>query len=367
MKVVILGIGSAQVDAIQYCKNNGWEVHGLSYRGEGPGEPLVDYFSLIDITDSARVIEYTKSIDADIVYSVGSDVAMSTVGLVGLTCALPYFVDANKATLLQRKGDLRRFLTTTGINPITYMVGKELNDFTSWNLYPAIIKPFDSQGQRGIYTLCHSDDIRRYFTVAKEHSSCGHVIIEEYIDGPEVSVNAFVRDGRVEDLIISDRFVVNDMPGGIVSGHRIPSIHTDIIQDKVAVLANKCISALEICNGPVYMQMKIQDDDVFIIEITPRLDGCHLWRLIKYKYGIDLLDKTFSLLADKPYAASVNPNDGTWLLHFDLQRPGTQFATHSQKQNVIYECNYYNDGDIVRPINGHLEKTGYKIFVDNNA
>lgn len=77
-KVLILGAGNAQYDAIKYCKEKGFEVYGCSYTDTDKSIPLLDHFEKINIIDVDEVKEYAMKINADIVYSVGSDVAMPT-------------------------------------------------------------------------------------------------------------------------------------------------------------------------------------------------------------------------------------------------------------------------------------------------
>src|SRR5690606_37258886 len=92
-RVLILGVGSAQADAILACRARGHRVFAISYRNEGKARDLPDEFAMVDIADEQAVLAYAKSIAADIVYSVGSDIAMPTVAHVSAALGLPHFVD----------------------------------------------------------------------------------------------------------------------------------------------------------------------------------------------------------------------------------------------------------------------------------
>ena len=70
-KILILGAGEAQIDAIKYCKNKGLKVSGCSYTDNDPGIPLLDYFEQVDIKDINGVAELADRLKADLVYSVG--------------------------------------------------------------------------------------------------------------------------------------------------------------------------------------------------------------------------------------------------------------------------------------------------------
>ena len=81
-KVLILGIGSAQLDAILRCKEHDHEVFSLGYSKEGQGLPYADHFEVIDIADKLKVLEYARAHEVDLVFSIGSDIAMPTIGFV---------------------------------------------------------------------------------------------------------------------------------------------------------------------------------------------------------------------------------------------------------------------------------------------
>ena len=367
-KILILGVGAAQYDAISYCKNQGYDVYAISYKKEGRGIELADYFSTIDIKDKKEVLEYAKTTEVDIVYSVGSDIAMPTVSYVSQNIGLEYFVKEETAMLLQNKDKLRKFIKDNKLGYIPYLVSNSLDELSTWKDFPAIIKPVDSQGQRGIFEVNNTSELLHYFSKSLSFSYTKKVIVEHYIDGPEISANAFVVNGSLIYNFITDRFVVEDVPGGVVRGHRLPSSINAQTRQNAEELIAKTIKALGILNGPVYFQMKYNEKGVFLIEVTPRLDGCHIWRLIKEKYGVDLLALFFKLLdPDKKVSAPLKYNyesilEGALDIEFMLQPPNSVFHKESPVKNTLYEEYYYKEGEVVRPINWHAEKTGYRII-----
>ena len=365
MKVLILGVGNAQVDAIKYLKSAGHKVVGISYREEGAGVSLVDEFALIDIVDKEAVLNFAKGKQFDLVYSVGSDVAMPTVSFVSDALGLPCFFKEDTADLLQDKHRFRVFLAEQDLNPIPARCLNSLADARGWDIFPAIIKPVDSQGQRGVYEVYSHDDINRHYGDAIAASRRGELILEAFIDGPELSVNTFFKDGDLYFFCISSRLVVEGFPGGIVSGHNTPVALPGALEREVKGLIRKLAVELDIENGPIYLQIKYQGTKPFIIEAAPRLDGCHLWKLIKKSTDIDLLELVFGFLLDGevPDISTHIRRDG-WKLTFFLSPPGEQFVSNNclereESAEVVY---YYKNGDTVQSINGHQEKTGYQLF-----
>lgn len=363
-KILILGVGNAQVDAIRYCKEHGYEVHALSHLAEGPGLIFTDYFQQVNIINKEQVAGYCIKSNIGFIYSIGSDVAMPTIGYVSEKLKLPYFVNESTAEILKNKAALRMHLNRHDISKIQYIEAGAIEELENWNLFPAILKPADSQGQRGVYEVNSKEEIALFFHLAISHSYSKKIILEEYIQGKEISVNSFIYKGKIIYNFISDRIVVENLPGGIVKGHHSPTTMPVNLQGKTLDIVEKSIKSLNIENGPVYFQLKYSGSNVKVIEIAGRLDGCHLWRLIKMNYGVDLLDLTFKTLFNLPVTFNI-PDKGNGLrIQFPLEQPGLPFKkdkyTFLIRDAVFYEF-YYNENEIVRPVNGHLEKTGVVI------
>lgn len=368
-KALVLGIGNAQVDLIKALKEAGWYVIGCSYRCEGRGLDLIDQFELINITDFEGIRDLAQKEKVKLIYSIGSDLAMPTVAKVASGLGLPTLVSPEIALLLQNKLNLRGFLAEHSLSSISYARIRDENDIDQWATYPAIVKPVDSQGQRGVFLALNKDDVIGQMGDSLEYSSSRTLIIEEYLDGSEVSVNVFVIDGRIAFIAISDRLVVKGYAFGIPKAHVFPS-NVCSREDTSAIycVVQKCIDAIGVIQGPIYFQIKIASNGPQVIEITPRLDGCHLWRIIKMATGVDLLQASIDLLGcGGAFQLSANPTFMRYRLIFFLCPPGREFRSenfsidvHREKEEYYYEF-YYKDGDIIRPINGKLEKVGYYI------
>lgn len=364
VKALILGVGNAQVDALRYLKKKGYTTYGLSYRGEGRGIAYCDQFDVIDIKDKEKVLEYAKRNKVNLVYSIGSDIAMPTIGYVSEQLGLPYFCSEDSAILLNNKFLFRNFLIEHQLLNIAFQLGRHWKDFRDWHKFPAIIKPVCSQGQRGIRKIENHDDIKRHIPYARQFSATGEVILEEFIAGSEVSANVFLKDGRILYSFISDRKTYEELEGGLVKAHIFPTKMSQDMQDRALQLISDTLKPLNIHNGPVYFQMMHNRDDVHIIEVTPRLDGCHIWRLIRSYAGIDFLKLTFDLLLGEKIIPETITRHGQNLgLFFFSQKPDVAFMRRDFKvpEETRYHEFYYETGQRVRPLNKIFEKVGYYI------
>lgn len=296
-KVLILGALAGQVDAIEALKARGVEVHVCAHVRSGPGVEAADEFHLADIVDPDQVEAVAKKIDADVVYSVGSDIAMPTVVAVSERLGLPHFHGVELTETLRRKQKLRDTLDSSGLNAVKYTVVEAGASLPGWHVYPCIVKPVDAQGQRGISVIEDSSELSNAVAEAQESSVSGAAIVEEFLEGPEVSAHVIVVDGEVNLFVPSDRHVWPGPMVGIPEGHSLPLREdTKVWETEFAALAKDVVRALGVKEGPLYFQAIFTENGPRIIEIASRLDGCHLWRLLKISLGIDLLDAVFGRL-----------------------------------------------------------------------
>lgn len=366
-KILILGAGNAQIDAIEYCKGHGYEVVGCSYTTVDSGIPHLDYFEQVDIKSIEGVTELAKKYGVSAVYSVGSDIAMPTAMKVSEILGLPHFISYETAETCHSKGKMRETLGPDFRGNASYILCSSLEEALEYDAFPGMMKPVDSQGQRGCFKVESVDDIRAHFDSSIDYSFEGKVIIEEFIDGPEVSVNAYMQDGELRFAIVSDRYAFDEYPGGIIKKHIIPSSFADKeAQEKTIDLAKRVASRIGIENGPFYCQIKLKGgSEPVILEITPRLDGCHMWNLIKHYCGADLLDACFRhlLKGEAVLTDDYDMSSEEYCLEFLSKESNSTFnGADFDTDKAEFVCRYYKDGDRVLKVNGYIEKCGYMIY-----
>lgn len=365
-RILILGAGNAQIDAIDYCKAHGYEVTGCSYTTVDCGIPHLDHFEQVDIKSVEGVVGLAKKYGVCAIYSVGSDLAMPVVMKASRILSLPHFITPEAAEACHSKDRTRQTLGEDFEGNAAFIVCNSLEEALGYKAFPGMMKPVDSQGQRGCFRVDTPEDIKRHFDTSLGYSFDGRVIIEEYIDGPEVSVNAYMQDGVMKFALVSDRYAFDDLPGGIIKEHRVPSSFADKeTQKKTVDLCRRVAEKIGIDNGPCYFQIKIKDGRTpVLLEVTPRLDGCHMWRLIKHYCGADLLDACFRHLLEGESVLDEEydmPRDEYGLI-FMSDEPNTRFdRSKFDVSGAEFACYYYNDGDRVLKINGYIEKCGYII------
>lgn len=363
-KILVLGTGAAQTDLIRACKDRGWEVYACSYRFGDVGQKYADHFAEINITDAEAVKEYAIANGIEYIYSTGSDIAMPTAFGVSEELGLKSFCSSWTAVICNNKHLLRTELGSDfkGNIPFQCITGKD-EEITI--PYPFMIKPVDSQGQRGVFRIEDHDDFLARFDESMSFSRSRKLIIEQFISGEEISVNTFSVNGEIVFSLISGRESWEGYTGGLIHKHYIPVPWKDDTEltGRVNDLVARTLNKLNINNGPTYFQIKITADRMpFIIEVTPRLDGCHMWRLIKYSTGVDLLNLTVDFIENKTIPKRFTYDVLPYETEFMCSAPDISFS-RSDFATGDYEFLewYYRDGDMVHRMNGYKEKCGYVI------
>ncbi|WP_324659164.1 ATP-grasp domain-containing protein [Bacillus cereus] len=368
-RVLILGVAAVQMDAILELKKVGYETYACAMAKDGPGADVADHFAEINILDSEAIIDYIENNQISVVYSTGSDLAMPIASLISEKLEMPHFVSEKTARICNNKDLMRKTLGNDFEGNVKFQVVKSEDDELKME-FPFILKPADSQGQRGVKLVQNREEYVESYKAATEYSRSGLVILEQYISGPELSVNGYLVNGKVKYLVASDRETWPEYTG-LIHKHIVPTVN---LTSNTTSLLNSIIEAacakLEIKNGPVYAQMKLEEGMPYIIEITPRLDGCHMWNLLSYYNEVNLMKLTFEHLlnGDTSELENVkkNPND-KYILEFICQKPNTAadyLAFENQIENSLDSFNYYKQGDNIRPVNGKNDKIGYFIYKD---
>ena len=363
MKVLILGVASVQMDAVLELKKMGCETFSVAMAKDGPGADASDHFDVINIIDEEAIIAHIKKNSIDAVYSTGSDLAMPVACRISERLGLPHFVSSRTAYVCNHKNEMRCALTSECEGNIPYQVLDRIAPLSIG--FPAMMKPSDSQGQRGIFRIESQEEFERHFEEAKSFSREGKVIVERFIDGPEVSVNGYMVNGVLRFVVASDRDTWPQFTG-LIHRHVVPGKNfSRKAESKMTEVLQDACNRVGVLNGPVYFQMKVMDDCPYIIEMTPRLDGCHMWNILEKATGVNLMQLTFKHLLfndvsdlDKA-TGEVKPME----LVFWCQEPKT-YMDRSRLElpdDALDHFYYYETGDFIRPVNGKYDKIGYYI------
>lgn len=287
---MILGAGIYQAPLIKKAKGMGLFVIVSSINGKYPGFDFSDRNYYVDTTDKERILEIAKQEGIDGICTTGTDVAVPTIGYVCDNMNLPgiSYDDACTASnkFLMKKAFKEHCVTTADFflvkDPDSFREG-----FNRINESKAIAKIVDKSGSRGIVVVDKDTDFDKLFDTLIKQTNKDYFLIEQYIEGMEIGIDAFVVDGKAKLIIPHDKLVYLLNGVGIPSGHIVPSEYSDTINQKIVDEVNKIVKAYNIHNGALNIDAFIKDNDVYIIEAGARCGATGIPEIISASTGID--------------------------------------------------------------------------------
>ena len=302
-KVLVIGASILQLPAILKAKEMGLEVAVADFNPNAIGIEYADHFFNASTIDQNAICEVAKEYKPDGIMTLATDMPMRSVaasthelGLVGISMDT-----AIKAT---DKGEMIKAFKEHGVSsPWFYIINEEseLIQVKKDMTYPCIVKPTDNAGSRGVVLVNSENELLNAYKYSKEQSRQGGVIVEEYMQGMEVSVEVMVVDKDVHILAITDKMTTG-APHFVETGHNQPSRISEEKQNEIRNLAASAVRAVGIDNGPAHVEIMLTTDGPKMIELGARMGGdCITTHLVPLSTGIDMVKATISLcLGEEP-------------------------------------------------------------------
>ncbi len=316
MKLLILGGGSCQINGIKRAKEMGIDVVVSDYLPDAPGKSLADFSEMTSTFDHQGILDIAKKHHVDGIMTLGTDQPVYTCSYVAEQLALPSYLDAYTAKSVTNKKLMKTIMSQNNIPAQNYtFISKGFDDKALSGLtFPLVIKPLDSQGQRGVYKLQTVEAVRSYIHKTLSFSRENSILVEEYYPSDEITVSGWVNNGKVHILTITDRLTFESPPViGISYGHIFPSKHLSQYSNTIQQMTFDLVKAFNIQNGPIYFQMLVGHDGVKVNEIACRIGGAFEDQWIPHLTGVNLLNMVIQ-------SSLGNPIDAKPLSQYDLSK-----------------------------------------------
>lgn len=380
-RLLILGGSNSQLNSVLRTKGKGHTVIVADYFEDAPGKEFSDYSELASTFDAEGCLAVARKYQIDGILTVGTDQPVLTCAKVAHELELPFFLDVETAIAVTHKKVMKRIFNESNIPNVEYKILSE--DFTEDELeglrFPLVIKPLDSQGQRGVYKVCSLQEIQQLLPSVLSYSREKEILAEEYYDSEEITVSGWVRDSKVYILTVTDRQTISNYPHiGICIAHNFPSKHLSDYYSEIEALTEKIVNAFRINNGPIYFQMLIGSEGIKVNEIACRIGGAYEDELIPAITGVDILDMLINYAAGQKidYSAlekhDLKKNTNTAMVQMIFTKPGTiGMMTPMHKilelPGAIAGRFNYKEGSAVQEIQNATQRVGYMIFAGDST
>jgi biotin carboxylase len=381
--VLFVGAGRHQRRAIAQARALGFRVVAVDRNPDAPGLAEADVAEVVDFSDLDAVIEVARRHAVDGVLTISADRAVPVVAAVAESLGLPG-IGTETAYVMTQKIAMRRVLAEAGVPQPEFAAVRNVHEgYAALERVglPAVLKPADSGGQRGVFRLETADDLERNLHVALAESPTDEAIIESYVEGLELNGLVIVRDGEAFPLTLSDRLRPPGIGFGVGWVHVYPAtIYADQLEEaeRVAVHA---VHALGLRDGIAFPQLLATDDGrVLVIEVAARIPGGQMADLARHAVGVDLIEiALLQALGERVPDEIARPRFTQPLaIRFLTASPGplpTGTVTEigslekvSAFPGVVQADLYLSVGETIRPVRLDGDRRGYVIAIaDTNV
>ena len=333
--LLIISGGIEAADAARRAKEMGHTVVVSDRDPQAPGFAFADSCLIADVYGPAetaaaaeRYSRKIRKIDGVICVAADAPVTAATVAQRLRLPGLPVHV----AELACDKLAMKKCFRSAGVNIPWFSevsTPQELQRLAIERGRDLVIKPVDSRGSRGVQRVAQVEDLAKAFLLARSHSPSERVMVEQYLDGPQVSTESIVLDGVCHTPGFSDRnyeFLDRYAPFFIENGGDLPSHLPDGIQQKVKDLVGRAASAMGITHGTVKGDIVVHKGEPYVIELAARLSGGFFCtREIPLNTGVDFIGAAIKLALGEPVSAEeLTPRrQDAVIQRYAFPQPGT--------------------------------------------
>jgi biotin carboxylase len=283
-RLLVLGAGPAQLGLLEAARRRGLFTIAVDRDPAAPGFALADRRAIISAEDE-RGIE--RLADAERVHGViapGIDWPVAIAARVAGKLGLPHPLPPAVGGLAVSKARQRERFDADGVPQPRWRLVAEPQEALP---LPCVVKAPDRQGQRGLALARDERELAAAVNVALQASRTGMALVEELVEGPELTVNAFSVDSAFHPLTVTDRLTAEPPAFGVALAHVWPAERS---ADEAIDVARRAVEALGIRSGPSYTQVRLTPEGPKVMEVAARLGGGHDAELCEAALDLDLND-----------------------------------------------------------------------------
>ncbi len=364
MKALVLAGGFPQIYLINELHRRNIKTVLVDYLQHPIAQRYSDYFFRVSTLDVAAVRQLAIDEKVDFVITVCTDQAMMTMAIVSEELGLPCYLSADLARSVTNKAHMKRVFAEKEIPSSPFVISKQFEDVNCSTLrFPLVVKPVDCNSSKGVQRIDRINELPEAYDKARKLSRTGEVIIEEYVEGQELSIDLYVENGQaiVLDITTSEKLSYRDK--FIICRTWHPAIISDVVKKKIYTVAQQIVDAFDIMNSPLLIQALVKGENIWIIEFSTRTGGGVKHLSVKERSGIDIVSVTVDLaLGNRPHIELKAPKSKYMVDEYLYCRPGT--LDHIEGFELLKQQEVISDYYLFKPVGtifSEIENSGDRV------
>ena len=286
--VLIFGVGPLQESIIGRAKKMGLYTVGIDPCEDAVCKDCVDSFEVVGGQDFEGTCAVVDKYGVDAIVTAATDKPLVMMARIAEKYGFPFF-SVETAQWSTDKFKMKRRFELGGIPHAHGRLISNAEDAEGL-VFPVIVKPRDNSGSRGVKLCRNEEELKENIDEALENSKMDNVLVEEFIEGQEYSIEGLHHDGKSEVIQFTEK-KTTEFPYNVELGHIQPANISDNNKRTIREIVNKIGRALLFENCPSHTELKINERGVFVIETSPRLGGDYITStLTPLSTGVNLED-----------------------------------------------------------------------------
>lgn len=309
MKALVLAGGFPQIALIEELRSRGITTVLADWYEKPVARKHADIFYQVSTLDIEAITEVAKKEKVDFLITACTDQALLTVAKVSEELNLPCYIDYQTALNVTNKSYMKNVFAKHHVPTAQFCVMAELElDKISQLSFPLIVKPVDCNSSKGVKKVYDTEALKSAFTDAVRMSRTRTAIVEEYVNGPELSVDVYVEDGVAHVLSVTNSEKIAADDKFVIFRAKYPAVADEGILQQIREVAQQIADAFQLKNTPMLIQMISDGQHVYVLEFSARTGGGVKYQLIKRISGFDVIGAVVDLtLGNKPHVEIRQP------------------------------------------------------------
>jgi biotin carboxylase len=373
-RLLVLGAGAGQLGLLEAARARGLYVIAVDRDPAAPGFRLADRRAIISAEDEPHVERLASAERVDGLIAPGIDWPVGIAARIADRLGLPHPITPTAAGLATNKLRQRERFAAADVPHPRHEVCSTLDAAAAAAAqlgYPCVVKAPDRQGQKGLAVARDEAELAMAFQGALTAARSNTVLVEELLDGQEVTVNAFSLDGRFVPLTVTDRWTAEPPAFGVALAHVWPSALAPEQVGAAIDAARAAATALGIEHGPTYTQVVCGPEGAHVVELAARLGGGHDAELCTAVLDVDLNALALAAALGEPIdGEEVRPVAlaGGGCVHFLVAPVGALNAVDGvedarEVDGVVWVRIYREPGAIIAPLRRGSDRAGAVLAV----
>lgn len=366
-KLAIIGASYLQLPLVEKAKEMGVETICFAWEDGAVCKNLCDRFYPVSTVDKEEILRICRDEKIDGITTIASDVATLTVCYVAEQMGLVGNPDKYSQTttnkFLMRQCFMEHCIPSPNFCESNGTVPETVGSF----LFPVIVKPTDRSGSRGVEKVEEESELKAAIERACAESFQKKAVIEEFVEGREISVESISFKGKHYILQITDK-VTTEAPFFVELEHHQPSSLPEDIKSQVKEIVLHALDALHIQYGASHSELKITEDgDIRVIEIGARMGGDFIGsNLVRLSTGYDFLKGVIEVVLGDFHEPTITENQysGVYFLSKETERLKSIIENRQSHPEIVKAEITDNE---LRNIECSGDRSGYLIYQSKDS